>query len=74
MHISSSSYTEVILPAWGQFHGFSSQYKVVKLCMARITYTVNIYRYKSIGANANTSVISTTWKCISPCMEILYLL
>ena len=29
-------------------------------------YAVNIYRYKAIGANANTSVISTTWKCISP--------
>ena len=28
-------------------------------------YTVNIYRYKAIGANATSSVISTTWKCIS---------
>ena len=35
------------------------------------TYTVNIYRYKAIGANATSSVISTTWKCISPCLEIL---
>jgi hypothetical protein len=35
------------------------------------TYTVNIYRYKAIGANATASVISTTWKCISPCLEIL---
>ena len=34
-------------------------------------YTVNIYRYKAIGANATSSVISTTWKCISPCLEIL---
>ena len=31
-----------------------------------LTYTVNIYRYKAIGANATSSVISTTWKCISP--------
>ena len=38
------------------------------------TYTVNIYRYKAIGANATSSVISTTWKCISPCLEILQLL
>ena len=37
-------------------------------------YTVNIYRYKAIGANATSSVISTTWKCISPCLEILQLL
>ena len=28
-------------------------------------YTVNIYRYKAIGANATSSIISTTWKCIS---------
>ena len=36
--------------------------------------TVNIYRCKAIGANATSSVISTTWKCISPCLEILQLL
>ena len=34
-------------------------------------YTVNVYRYKAIGANATISVISTTWKCICPCLEIL---
>ena len=34
-------------------------------------YTVNIYRYKAIGANATSSVISTTWKSLSPCLEIL---
>jgi hypothetical protein len=33
--------------------------------------TVNVYRYKNIGANANASVIPTTWKSISPCVEIL---
>ena len=36
-----------------------------------VSFTVNIYRYKAIGANATSSVISTTWKCISPCLEIL---
>ena len=36
--------------------------------------TVNICRYKAIGANATSSVISTTWKCISPCLEMLQLL
>ena len=35
------------------------------------TYTVNIYRYKAIGANATSSVILYTGKCISPCLEIL---
>ena len=39
-----------------------------------VDHTVNIYRYKAIGANATSSVISTTWKCISPCLEILQLL
>ena len=39
-----------------------------------INCTVNIYRYKAIGANATSSVISTTWKCNSPCLEILQLL
>ena len=39
-----------------------------------LSYTVNIYRYKALGANATSSVISTTWKCISPCLEILQLL
>jgi hypothetical protein len=34
-------------------------------------FTVNIYRYKAIGAYATSSVISTTWKSISPCLEIL---
>ena len=29
-------------------------------------YTVNIYRYKAIGANATSSVILYTGKCISP--------
>ena len=28
-------------------------------------YTVNIYRYKAIGANATSSVILYTGKCIS---------
>ena len=37
-------------------------------------YTVNIYRYKAIGANATSSVILYTGKCISPCLEILQLL
>jgi hypothetical protein len=32
---------------------------------------VNIYRYKAIGANATSSVILYTGKCISPCLEIL---
>ena len=40
----------------------------------QLSYTVNIYRYKAIGANATSSVISTTWECISPCLEILQLL
>ena len=31
-------------------------------------YTVNIYRYKAIGANATSSVILYTGKCISPCL------
>ena len=34
-------------------------------------HTVNIYRYKAIGANATFSVILYTGKCISPCLEIL---
>ena len=34
-------------------------------------HTVNIYRYKAIGANATSSVILYTGKCISPCLEIL---
>ena len=34
-------------------------------------YTVNIYRYKAIGAKATSSVILYTCKCISPCLEIL---
>ena len=34
-------------------------------------YTVNIYRYKAIGANATSSVILYTGKYISPCLEIL---
>ena len=34
-------------------------------------YTVNIYKYKAIGANATSSVILYTGKCISPCLEIL---
>ena len=34
-------------------------------------YTVNIYRYKAIGANATSSVILYDGKCISPCLEIL---
>ena len=33
--------------------------------------TVNIYRYKAIGANATSSVILYTGKCISLCLEIL---
>ena len=37
-------------------------------------YTVNIYRFKAIGANAASSVILYTGKCISPYLEILYLL
>ena len=32
-------------------------------------YTVNIYRYKAIGATS--SVIMYTGKCISPCLKIL---
>ena len=36
-----------------------------------LVYTVNIYRYKAIGANATSSVIMYTGKCISPCLEIL---
>ena len=39
-----------------------------------LTYTVNIYRYKAIWANATSSVIWYTWKCISPCLEIVWLL
>ena len=35
------------------------------------SHTVNIYRYKAIGANATSSVILYTGKCISPCLEIL---
>ena len=35
------------------------------------SYTVNVYRYKTIRANANTSVIPTTWKSLSPYVEIL---
>ena len=35
------------------------------------SYTVNIYRYKAIGANATSSVILYTGKCISPCLQIL---
>ena len=45
---------------WGQF---AHQASVVR--------TVNIYRYKAIGANATSSVILYTGKCISPCLEIL---
>ena len=30
-------------------------------------YTVNIYRYKVIWANATSSVILYTGKCVSPC-------
>ena len=41
------------------------------LHIIRIKYLKNIYRYKAIGSNANTSVISTTWKYLSPCLEIL---
>ena len=37
------------------------------MCM----YTVNIYRYKTTGASATSSVILYTSKCISPCLEIL---
>ena len=37
-------------------------------------YTVNVYRYKAIEANATSSVILYTGKCISPCLEILQLL
>ena len=37
-------------------------------------YTVNIYRYKAIGANATSSVILYTGKCISPCLQLLQLL
>ena len=33
--------------------------------------TLNIYRYKAIRANATSSVILYTGKCISPCLEIL---
>ena len=40
----------------------------------RKSYTVNIYRYKAIGANATSSVILYTSKCISPYQEILQLL
>ena len=32
--------------------------------MKVLRYTVNIYRYKAIGANATSSVISTTVVCI----------
>ena len=38
------------------------------------THSVNIYRYKAIGANATSSVILYTSKCISPCLEIMQLL
>ena len=38
------------------------------------SFTVNIYRYKAIGANATSSVILYTGKCISPCLESLQLL
>ena len=40
----------------------------------QLTYTVNFYRYKAIGANATSSVILYTCKCISPCLEMLQLL
>ena len=33
---------------------------VAKTVIQLIGYTVNIYRYKAIGANATSSVISTT--------------
>ena len=36
-----------------------------------LSNTVNIYRYKVIGANATSSVILYTGKYISPCLEIL---
>ena len=36
-----------------------------------LPYTVNIYRYKAIGANATSNVILYTGKCISPCLDIL---
>ena len=44
---------------------------VVTVELFLFDFTVNIYRYKAIGANATSSVISYTWKCISPCLEIL---
>ena len=54
------------------FHDFF--FKVIEFELFVKTYTVNIYRYKAIGANATSSVISTTSKCISSCLEILQLL
>ena len=45
--------------------------RVFSLWPLLLSYTVNVYRYKTIGANANTSVIPTTWKSLSPCVEIL---
>ena len=36
-----------------------------------LSNTVNIYRYKVIGANATSNVILYTGKYISPCLEIL---
>ena len=44
---------------------------LIKFSFHEFTLTANIYRYKAIGANATSSVILYTGKCISPCLEIL---
>ena len=50
---------------------FSVMTKVLTYKSQGELYTVNIYRYKALGANATSSVILYTGKCICPCLEIL---
>ena len=40
--------------------------ELIEIQIFVLVCTVNIYRYKAIGANATSSVILYTGKCISP--------